>query len=380
MKPVTLPPDHYAARWTAAVRPVPEVNQLGIRYARLADGPEKEALLLEICQAFHSYVMKYLTMICRGRVPLSCPRPGKSQVNKDVEPFLRYFLAKGTPVNKQTLTAAAKRFHLAFKGMETEEIYNVLMGQLLAAIRGYDPDYTAKVKLVAETIDHELSKQREFSAADVGRYVEFDCDRHLSLLRRKGFLDATAAEGKKAAGYLRAAAWPPPGTFFKSGPIGFTYYIQTWFRYGLQAWIHDRMGELETKDGVYSWDFSLQCADRLDQLQLRGGNVDGTFIRGAADETVVSADAPEPDADSSLTSHPIDIGKMSMKWVREADSPLFRGLEPNERLLLYLLYGREMDIQEVARSLGCTTKEVRRREADLLEFLRQRAEGMTNAD
>jgi len=38
------------------------------------------------------------------------------------------------------VTKVVKHFHLAFKGMETEEIYDVLMEQLVAAINGYDPN------------------------------------------------------------------------------------------------------------------------------------------------------------------------------------------------------------------------------------------------
>jgi hypothetical protein len=31
-------------------------------------------------------------------------------------------------------------------------------------------------------------------------------------------------------------SWPPPEKYLNSGPIGFTYYLQTWFRYYLQQY------------------------------------------------------------------------------------------------------------------------------------------------
>jgi hypothetical protein len=47
--------------------------------------------------------------------------------------------------------------------METEEIYDVLMEQLVATIKGYDPTYTEKVKLLVEAI--EMGYQRGNSSA-----------------------------------------------------------------------------------------------------------------------------------------------------------------------------------------------------------------------
>ena len=72
--------------------------------------------------------------------------------------------------------------------METEEVYDVLMEQLVATIKGYDPTYTEKVRMAVEAIENELSKRKQFSFADVNRYLEFDCNRHIRLLGRLGFL------------------------------------------------------------------------------------------------------------------------------------------------------------------------------------------------
>ena len=68
MKSITLPSSHYASGWKidVALRPLEEITALGCRYAELGESAEKEDLLLELCQCFHPYLMKYLVMICRG--------------------------------------------------------------------------------------------------------------------------------------------------------------------------------------------------------------------------------------------------------------------------------------------------------------------------
>ena len=182
--------NHYAAGWKTegVIKPLPEVNEIGRRYAELpAAAPEKEALLLELCQCFHPYLMKYLVMICRGHVPVIGRGDKGAPVNKDIKPFLLYFLPKGQSLNWHTMNIIVKGFHLAFKGMETEEIYDILMEQLVATIKGYDPQYTEKVRLAVEAIENGLSTKKQFSFADVNRHLDFDCNRYIRLLGRLGF-------------------------------------------------------------------------------------------------------------------------------------------------------------------------------------------------
>jgi hypothetical protein len=157
---------------------------LGRRYAELPaemagiSNPAKQDLLLELCQCFHPYLMKYLVMICRGHVPILGigPKSSFGNVNGDVKKFLYYFLPKGQTLTRQNLNPVVRHLHLAFKEMETEERYDVLMEQLMRAIKQYDPTYTEKVKLVVEAINRELSKRTQFAAVDVRRYVDFDCE------------------------------------------------------------------------------------------------------------------------------------------------------------------------------------------------------------
>ena len=187
MKPVTLPAQHYAAGWnTDTPRPHAEINALGKRYSQTHD----QEALLELCQAFHGYLMKYLVMICRGHLPVAGVGVNPHLVNKDTRPFLKFFLPKGQQANRKNLSNVVKHLHFAFKGMDTEEIYQVLTEQLVAAINGYDPEYKIKVQSVAETINRELPKRKQFRIDDVQRHLEFDCSKHIRLLCRRGFLEA----------------------------------------------------------------------------------------------------------------------------------------------------------------------------------------------
>lgn len=162
--------------------------------------------------------MKYLTMICRGHVPTWAGR-----MNKDMLEFIRYFLPRGEKTTKKNVLAAVRQLHLAFKTMETDEVYDVLMEQLLKAAAKYDPAYTEKVKRVVEVIDHALSGSKCFHAADLGRHLEYDAPRYLRLLCRRGFLVSRKEAGEKTAVYSRASSWPPPDEFFASA---FTYCLQ----------------------------------------------------------------------------------------------------------------------------------------------------------
>jgi len=190
MKPVTLPSSHYASggKIDIALRPIEEITALGCRYADLPDNAEKEDLLLDLCQCFHPYLMKYLVMICRGHVPIAGHGGNPHFINKNVKPFLIYFLPKGQKPNFPNLSKVVRHLHLAFKGLETEEIYDIFMEHLINTMKGFDPHYKAKVKLVVETINNEFSKQKQFTAADVNRHLDIDSNRYLRLLGRIGFL------------------------------------------------------------------------------------------------------------------------------------------------------------------------------------------------
>jgi hypothetical protein len=120
------------------------------------------------------------------------------------------------------MQVAIRHLHLAFKGMETDEIYDVLMAQLIRAVAKYDPAYTEKVKLVVEAINEKLSQCEQLCLADVGRHVGFDCHRYMRLLCRRGYLTSAMGENRRISGYVRSKIWPPP-EFFSAGAIGVAY-------------------------------------------------------------------------------------------------------------------------------------------------------------
>lgn len=58
--------------------------------------------LLEICNAFHPYLMKYLVMIRTGHVAMWA-----YTINKGVTDFIRYFVPKGEQL--EFVSASARR-------------------------------------------------------------------------------------------------------------------------------------------------------------------------------------------------------------------------------------------------------------------------------
>jgi hypothetical protein len=123
-------------------------------------------------------------MICRGHAPIvgiGTSRQ-KHRINREVKNFVKYFLPRGETLNSQSIRKVVRHFHLAFKGMETDEVYDVLMEQLITSVEKYDPTYKDKVKQVADVINTELSKRRQILLIDVNRYLDFDGDRHLRML------------------------------------------------------------------------------------------------------------------------------------------------------------------------------------------------------
>ena len=50
--------------------------------------------------------MKYLVMICRGHVPVIGRGDQGAPINKDIKPFLLYFLPKGWVLDWHTITSS----------------------------------------------------------------------------------------------------------------------------------------------------------------------------------------------------------------------------------------------------------------------------------
>jgi hypothetical protein len=83
---------HYASNWAlpkdSEFNDLQVVNQAGIDYAFMPDGPEKEDKLLELVKYFHGYVYKYTDLIVAGHLPQM------HYYNGDTRRFLKYFLPK----------------------------------------------------------------------------------------------------------------------------------------------------------------------------------------------------------------------------------------------------------------------------------------------
>jgi hypothetical protein len=97
----------------------------------------------------------------------------------------------------------------------------------MKAARKYDPYYADKTRTVCEVVS-ELPT--EFNRELVEARVGFDCLGICRSLVKRGFLASHIAK-KKVVGYSRGPKWPAPASYFASGPIGFVYMLQIWFRH-----------------------------------------------------------------------------------------------------------------------------------------------------
>jgi hypothetical protein len=365
---------HYAASW-----PVPSedtlndrvtINQLGIRYASMKDGPLKEDLLLEIVRSFDPYLRKFLHMIIRGHVP-----PMRSPAGKDSVKFLKTLMFKGSEKNpgRLTLLQVCRTLHLAFKQQSTDDIYDSLVLCLIRAVKKYDPYYTDKVKEICGEIHERCGRKRkqgdkpEFSADDIRQQVSFDPTGCLRMLVRRHYLASVAGPKKKVVGYRRAADWPPPPAFFESGPVGFVYFLPLYFRYYLHEYISRSMGDLESTEHV------LQLDHRCGSGEFGAGSTKD-LVTPHADGNFVDADGSTWAADLTLVGHPLDISQMSLRWVKSTNDKLFRKLTTRERHILYLVYHEEMRWVEVAAVLDCDTTTIRKQYEQVMIYLRGHAQ------
>ncbi len=163
-----------------------EVTALGTKYCSLPEGPEKEQVLLELLQFFHGYLKKYLEMILRGRIPFYL-----GGANEDSRLFLHRFMRKDTE-NWSSLSAVCRTLHLAFKGQDAGEVYDILVMCLLRALQKYDPFYHKKVQQVVDIIERKFPCPKQFTAYELNSELEFNGTGIARLLARHGFLEARA--------------------------------------------------------------------------------------------------------------------------------------------------------------------------------------------
>jgi hypothetical protein len=364
MKSVSLSPAHYAYKWPTedVVRTPAELTKLGAEFAALAEGRAKEDLLLEILQCFHGYLLKYVSMILRGHLPLQ--RNGRSkEVNKDTHLLLRCFIPREQASNRATLGAACRTLHLAFKGMDADEVYDQLMICLVKAIKRYDPHYSNKVKATVEVLDGVLKPRKKFTTAEVSSHLGQDAASYLRVLVKRGYLLSGVGTVRGESQYQRSELWPVPDSLFANGAVGLSYVASKWFRYYLVDYIQNRMSEIEAKKGVVQLNtLAPGHTDGAESIYDRG--TPHAFGNLANPRTGRSAAV-----DLSLTEMPVDIGRMTLTWVNEEQGGVLEGLSKRDRHLLYCVFVREMDWESIATTFQVSAREAKRWYTAIIEQL-----------
>lgn len=369
---LNLSSDHFASKWTVPskddMKSYQETNILGTKYANLPDSHEKEELMLQLTKSFHGYIMKYLNMIVRGHLP-----PMNTSAGTEAVKFLSLLSPNRDDRSSAAYGEICRTLHLAFKQSTTEDIYDSLLICLIRAIKKYDPRYVEKLKKACDIIDGLCKgKSRrtgtipEFAGRDVSAKMGMDCNSYLRKLVKRGYLRSIADNKKKVIGYRRDPKnWPPPPVLFKSGPVGFTYAVQTYFRYYLHEHITRQMHSIESKEGM---------------LQLDHRSIGDTSWGSLADPGIPHADGAFTDtsgsswaADTTLMNQSLDISEMDEDWVQNTDDKLFKKLEVKERHLLYLIYVKELSISQIAALLDIDPKTVRVRKDEIMDYLRGHA-------
>lgn len=348
---------HYAAQWQlpkeGEFNDLSVVNQAGIDYANLPDGPAKESKLLEIVRYFHGYVLKYANLIVRGQIPLH-------NYNGDTRRFLKYFLPADSPTDKVAFSKAVKHLHLAFPQQSSTDIYDILNTLLLRCVKKYDPNYVDKVREIVTIIKRKRNK-KHFAIADIAKKTKFDPTGGIRLLSRKKYLKAVRGTGKKLIGYKITKAWPPSKEFLSSGPVGFVYFVQTWFRYYLQEHIDEQMKTLEAR----AWDKMLQLEHRTSQ----GSEMDFAMDTPNLDGDLTDSKGQSWAADLSMVKKSFDLSQIDMEWVHHTTDKLFYRMTIRERYLIFLYYVQEQSWKQIAATLKLSINQVQKLHEDVLVFL-----------
>lgn len=356
---IHLDSSHYAAHW-----PLPSekefndlavVNQSGIDYANLPDGQAKEDKLLEIVKCFHGYVFKYTDLIVRGHLPAH-------NYNGDTRRFLKYFLPATDTPSKESFSKVAKHLHLAFPQQTPTDVYDILNTLLLRCVKKYDPNYVDKVRDVVKLI--QKSKKKYFTIEEISKKVKFDPTGAIRLLARKGYIKGVRGIGKKLLGYKITKEWPPSKEFLSSGPVGFVYFIQTWFRYYLQEHIDEHTNTLEAK----AWDKMLQLGhgsdhDDMDDILT---NQDTPSLNG----TLIDTDGQGWAADLSMVKKSLDLSEINPAWVKDTKDKLFSKMTIKERNLIYLYYVQELSWKQIAETLKISVGQAQAIHNEILAFLK----------
>jgi DNA-binding CsgD family transcriptional regulator len=348
-----------------------DTNILGIKYANSPEGPAKEALMEEIIRNFHGYLMKYLNCIVRGHLP-----PVNSNAGIEAIKFLNLLSSGGKQKSNQVYGEICRTLHLAFKQSTTDDIYDSLLMCLMRAVKKYDPLYVEKLRKVCDIIDVKCKGRPrkeglipEFTATEIasklGKAGE-DINSYLRKLVKRGHLKSIANSKKKVIGYRRdPKKWPPSPSLFKQGPVGFTYAVQTYFRFYLHEHITRQMRSIESKEGM------LQLDHRAIGDTSWGSMTDPGIPHSQGSFT--DSDGQSWAADTNLMKLPMDISTMDEDWVVHTDDRLFRKMERDERYILYAIYVKEYSVKQIAVALGIDSSTVRAKRDEIMAYLKGHA-------
>jgi hypothetical protein len=364
-KSYTLSNFHYAAKWDSPKESEQndrkEVNDLAVKYTSLPDGNEKEELFLQLIRNFHSYLMKYTLMVVKGQIPSL-----KTPAGKDAAKMLKTLMPSGSSQSHMALSQVCKTLHLAFKQQSTDDVYDIMVMCFLKASKKYDPFYHTKIKQVSEYLNEELNKKAQIDVSDISIKMGFIASGCLKWLARKGFLEATVDAKKKITGYKRGQIWPIPNETFSTEPIGFTYFVQTWFRYYVNDYITDSMSQLESKPNI----MQLEHAYSNDAIN-------DTFIDTSKD-LLPSIDGNFTDSkgmtwqvDLNLVNHQLDISPINNEWVFSTSDKMFKELSAKQRWLLKMIYVEELSWTDIAHNLDCTVNTAKSQLKSTLVFIRE---------
>lgn len=309
-------------------------------------------------------------MIVRGHLP-----PIKSTAGQESAKFLKLLAPKGNQEGRLALSNICHTLHLAFKQASTDDIYDSLLMCLMRSVKKYDPFYVDKVKKACEAIYARCKRKQkrpgvtpEFTTEDISQDTNLNCVGYLRKLVKLGYLYSITDSKKKVIGYRRVPKnWPPPDSLFKSGRVGFTYFIPLYFRFYLHEHISEQMRAIESKEGMLQLDQRFANNDTRTSLSDPGiPSADGAFT---------DSDGATWAADVSLINLQLDVSSMTEDWVKKTDDRLFRKLEVKERYLLYLLFVKEFKWADIAATLGVDLKTARYKYDDIITYLQGRAKG-----
>jgi hypothetical protein len=338
MRSTALTASHYAAHWASdAVRTTSQVTALEKELADLPEGEAKESKMLEILQCFHGYILKYVSMILHGHLPIQHHGAHVGAVNADTHLLLRHFIPADKASNRATLGAACITLHLAFKNMNTDEIYDALMLCMVKAVRRYDPYYSDKARGVSMLlIEGALSDKKKFTVAHVSHNLGYECNSYVRLLARRLFLLSFGSGADTI--YERSPTWPPPKAFFQSGAVGLSYVASKWFRYYLVDHINQRMSEIEAKKGIFQLHSPGSAIDARYQDEFHNSNDRG--IPHSGGDFTNPRTGMSVAVDLTLIKTSTDVRRMTLQWVNESQLGLLSELTKRDRQLLYCVYTR----------------------------------------